>query len=115
VFATQEGVTNAADWPITGLEMEHLFEGIAGAAFRWRDGAENPFWHSADTWEESFSAAQLRLLYHHFSLVERERERAGRRGRAWSVAMEFELERRYDERREYLAKAQAAMKDVFGV
>jgi hypothetical protein len=114
VFATQEGVINAADWPINGLEVEHLFEDIARVAFRWRDDTENPFWHSANTWGESFSNAQLGLLFHYFSLVDRERERAGRRGRAWGISMELELERKYHERQEYLAKAEVAIKSVFG-
>jgi hypothetical protein len=114
VFATYEGVITAADWPITGVEMEHLFESIARAAFPWRDDTANPFCYSADDWEASFSDSQRRLLFHYFSLVERERERAGRRARAWSVATNLELDRKYEERQEYLRKADAAMKNVFG-
>ena len=59
-WARSEGAINALDWPITGLDLEYLFERIGELSFSWRKPTDNPFWHSANTWGESFTEAQRR-------------------------------------------------------
>jgi hypothetical protein len=84
-FARTEGTMNALEWPIDGLVLEELAIRVGRMAFPWKREDDNPFWGSSDMWDESFSGAQLRLLFHHFSMIDRAADRRARRGRASSL------------------------------
>lgn len=109
-MARSEGIINPVSWPITGLELERLFERIGNLSFPWRKPTDNPFWHSANTWNESFTEAQRRLLFHHFSMIVRERERRARRLRADWIAR-FEVPK--PDLRKIMKKALKAVRNIF--
>lgn len=107
--ARAEGTINAVEWPIGGLEIEQLFERVADMAFSWRKRTNNPFWHSANKWGESFSNAQLRLLFHYFSIVEREWVRSRRRKLAEWRTMDMEI----TELRQLVKEAKKVVSEIF--
>jgi hypothetical protein len=109
-IALREGTVNALEWPITGLELETLLERVSAMAFPWRKDTDNPFWHEANTWGESFSEAQRRLLFHYFSLITREAQRRFRRVRADGMAR-FEMST--EEREQAVRRANQAMSEVY--
>ena len=96
-LARREGSIDPVTYPVDGLTIESLFEEVASAVFPWRKITDNPFFHSANTWGENFSKAQLRLLFHEFSMITRERQRRGRRAMAFNIVMYPE---KYDKHKE---------------
>ena len=109
-LATREGVVDVADYTVSGLDLEHRLETISRATFPWRCATDNPFWHSANIWNDCFSDAQRRLLFHYLSLITLERVRKSRRTRARAYARELHLQRKEEEICAYMTRAEAAVR-----
>ena len=112
-LALHEGNIDPVTYPVDGLVIESLFEEVAAAAFPWRKSTDNPFFHSANTWGENFSSAQRRLLFHEFSMITRERQRRGRRARAFNIVMYPERRGRNGEIKQRLHESKKAVEALF--
>ena len=96
------------DWTSSFYSSVSLGQSIRGERHQ-----TNPFWHSAVTWNHHFSPAQRRLLFHHFSMVEREIVRRARRSQAKGAAFELHINNKHAEIERYLAEADATVARMF--